>query len=153
MCTLWLNKRFCSIPKFQNNIYIFIRFNDYHTILNKKPCSLKQTRMQTPTKIYQLIARLSSSPFFHKEVDAVVVLCAFPRMITMTVTSSWYFLLLPTGILINSSAVKAGKIERKRLGVAELALMQVDPKWFQRCWLQWGKMIQNYIKQILMLLI
>jgi hypothetical protein len=49
-------------------------------------------------------------------------------MITMIVTSSWYFLLLPTGILINSSAVKAGKIERKRLGVAELALMQVDLK-------------------------
>ena len=84
--------------------------------------------MQTPTKIYQLIARLSSSPFFHKEVDAVIVLCAFPRMITMTVTSSWYFLLLPTGILINSSAVKAEKIEIKRLGVAELALMQVDLK-------------------------
>jgi hypothetical protein len=53
--------------------------------------------------------RLSTSPFFHKEVDAVIVLCAFPRMITMTVTSSWYFLLLPTGILINSSAVRAGK--------------------------------------------
>jgi hypothetical protein len=60
------------------------------------------------------------------DVDAVIVLCAFPRVITTTVTSSWYFLLLPTGILINSSAVKAARIQGKRLGVAELALMQVD---------------------------
>jgi hypothetical protein len=67
--------------------------------------------MPTPTKFHQLIAPLFSSPFSHKEVDAVIVLCPFPRVITMTVTSSWYFLLLPTGILINSSAVKAGKKE------------------------------------------
>ena len=147
-------KGFVQFPNFKT-IYTFL-FGLLTTTpfsTKKKPCNLKQTRMQTPTKIYQLIARLSSSPFFHTEVDAVIVLCAFPRMITMTVTSSWYFLLLPTGILINSSAVKAGKIERKRLGVAELALMQVDLKWFQRCWLHWGKKIQNYIKQILMLLI
>nr|ACR37449.1 unknown [Zea mays] len=44
------------------------------------------------------------------DVDAVIVLCAFPRVITTTVTSSWYFLLLPTGILINSSAVKAASL-------------------------------------------
>jgi len=69
--------------------------------------------MQTPTKFYQLIASLFSSLLSHKEVDAVIVLCAFPRMITMMVTSSWYFLLLPTGILINSSAVKAGKRGKK----------------------------------------
>lgn len=70
--------------------------------------------MRTPTKFYQLIASLSSSLFSHKEVDAVIVLCAFPRMITMMVTSSWYFLLLPTGILINSSAVKAGEKKGKK---------------------------------------
>jgi len=69
--------------------------------------------MRTPTKFYQLIASLFSSLLSHKEVDAVIVLCAFPRMITMMVTSSWYFLLLPTGILINSSAVKAGKRGKK----------------------------------------
>lgn len=42
----------------------------------------------------------------YRQVDAFEVRWFVPRMITITVTSSWYFLLLPAGILINSSILK-----------------------------------------------
>ena len=76
---------------------------DYHTR------TLKKIHVLPPTKLYAANSLFLRSSVFHIEVDALTVLRAFPRMITMTVTSSWYFLLLPTGILISCSAVKADK--------------------------------------------
>jgi len=42
----------------------------------------------------------------YTQVDAFEVRWFIPRIITITVTSSWYFLLLPAGIFINSSMLK-----------------------------------------------
>lgn len=103
-CIFWLNKRYLFAPKISKGYTHIIMFIiDYHTR------TLEKIHVLTPTKFYAADSLCLRSAVFHIEVDALTVLRAFPRMITMTVTSSWYFLLLPTGILINCSAVKAGK--------------------------------------------
>ncbi|KAF5774214.1 hypothetical protein HanXRQr2_Chr13g0597741 [Helianthus annuus] len=45
----------------------------------------------------------------YMQVVAFEVRLFVPRIITITVTSSWYFLLRPAGTLINSSALKPAR--------------------------------------------
>lgn len=64
------------------------------------------TALCTKTKTKTKNVFFSKKKKNHMLVDAFVVRWFEPRMITITVTSSWYFLLLPAGISINSFLLK-----------------------------------------------
>jgi hypothetical protein len=89
---------------------IYTHYYVYYSLSHQNP---QKGSNPNTHKILPAHSFFLTSAVFHIEVDALTVLRAFPRIITTTVTSSWYFLLLPTGILINCSAVKAARHRKK----------------------------------------
>lgn len=79
-------------------IYLWTGFESLYTT---------QTTLPNWRLSYKLLeGRKQIQKINYRQVDAFEVRWFVPRMITITVTSSWYFLLLPAGILINSSILK-----------------------------------------------